>query len=439
MAFPKRLAAASCATVIVVTVLLVIIPASTTWAAAPNVLLVYTDDQCFDTLHALGNSQIQTPTLDEIVSRGCAFTNAYCQGGQSPAVCIPSRVMLLTGKSTFHTPPYESRSYDGATLGKTFRRAGYSTFCVSKPGNSFGPAHEHFEKIVHIPHIGAETNARCAEAVLEFLKGAGDSRPFFIYLAPSMPHDPRTAEPEFHRLYDSSKIELPRNFMAEQPLDIGVRDIRDEKLAAYPRQPEEMQRHLADYYACITSLDYHLGRILQELKQTGRLDQTFIIFSSDQGLAVGGRHGLMGKQNLYEHFKSPLLLAGPGIPQRKSAALAYLFDIYPTVCELCGIEVPEECDGISLVPILHGKSEAVRDRLFAVYMDTQRMVRDRRWKLIWYPKLGEYQMFDLQDDPHELMNVAGNPFFAERLADLKSKLRAQQEFFGDNKVPPLGN
>src|SRR5262249_52144436 len=149
-------------------------------------------------------------------------------------------------------------------------------------------------------------------------------------------------EPEFHRLYESSKIDLPRNFMAEQPLDIGVRDIRDERLAAYPRRPDEMRRHVADYYACITSLDHHLGRILQALKQTRRLDQTFIIFSSDQGLAVGGRHGLMGKQNLYEHFKSPLLIAGPGVPRQKSEALVYLFDIYPTLCELCGIRVPED-------------------------------------------------------------------------------------------------
>ena len=344
--------------------------------AAPNLLFVYTDDQAFDTVRALGNAEIETPTLDRLVHRGFVFTNAYCQGGQSPAVCVPSRVMLLTGKSTFHTPPYRAKTYDGPTLGKTFREAGYATLAVTKPGNSFPPAHRDFEKLVEIPHIGAETNAKCADAVLDYLDGFDGSRPFFIYLAPSMPHDPRTAEPEFHRLYDPEKITLSPDYMAESPLDIGVLDIRDEKLAAYPRQPDEMRRHLADYYACITSLDHHLGRILDRLKRTGRLDDTVIIFSSDQGLAVGGRQGLMGKQNLYESFKSPLIFAGPGIPHGTSDAMVYLFDLYPTACDLCGIPTPKACDGASLVPIIQGKRDSVRDTLFAVYMDTQRMVRD---------------------------------------------------------------
>ena len=203
-----------------------------------------------------------------------------------------------------------------------------------------------------------------------------------------------------------------------------------------------MRQHLADYYACITSLDHHLGRILQALKQIGRLDQTLIIFSSDQGLAVGGRHGLMGKQNLYEHFKSPLIIAGPGVPHRKSEALVYLFDIYPTVCELCGIRVPKDCDGISLVPILLGKTENVRDTLFAVYMDTQRMVRETPLEtdLVSETRPNTMEMFDLQDDPHELRNLAGHPDLAERLAHMKSSLRHWQvSLLADNKVPPLKN
>lgn len=415
--------------------LLTVLLAPLAAAAPPNVLFVYADDQAFDTIHALGNPQIQTPALDRLVARGFAFTNAYCQGGQSPAVCVPSRVMLLTGKSTFRTPAYRAADYDGPTLGKTFRDSGYATLCVSKPGNSFSPAHQHFERVVHIPHRGAQTNALCADAVLEFLRGDDGSRPFFIYLAPSMPHDPRTAEPEFHRLYDPETMTLPVNFMPEQPFEIGVLDIRDEKLASYPRRPDEMRRHLAEYYACITSLDHHLGRILKSLEEAKRLDDTLIVFSSDQGLAVGGRHGLMGKQNLYEHFKSPLILAGPGVPNGRSAALVYLFDLYPTVCDLCGVPVPKECDGASLAPILRGEQPAVRDALFAVYVDSQRMVRDERWKLLWYPKLGKFQLFDLAADPHELTNLAENPQFADTLAAMKAKLRAEQLRFGDDKAP----
>lgn len=411
--------------------LIVTIAVTTTSSAKPNVLFVYTDDQRFDTVAALGNAEIRTPTLDALVARGMSFSNAYCQGGNSPAVCVPSRVQLLTGRSTFRTPPANAKTYDRPTLGKSFREAGYATLCVSKPGNSFRAAHDHFETVVHIPHVGAPTNQRCADAVLDFLKTDRGEKPFFIYFAPSMPHDPRTAEPEFHKMYDPANLTLSRNFMAEQPVDIGVLGIRDEKLAAYPRKPDEMRKHLADYYACITSLDHHLGRVLDALKTAKQLDNTLIVFTSDQGLAVGGRHGLMGKQNLYEHFKSPLILAGPGITKGKSAALIYLYDLFPTACEMCGVPVPRECDGTSLKPIIEGTKERVREALFAVNIDSQRMVRDDRWKLLWYPKLNKFQLFDLADDPDELKNLAEKPAHADKLKEMKNLMATEQERFGD--------
>lgn len=406
-------------------------------AAPPNVLFVYTDDQAFDTIAALGNKDIDTPILDALVNRGFTFTNAYCQGGQSAAVCVPSRVMLLTGHSTFRTPAYNAKQYGQPTLGRVFRDAGFATLCVSKPGNSFRPAHDHFETTVHIPHVGAETNKRCADAVLDWLKGRDAKKPFFVYYAPSMPHDPRTAEERFHKRYDPSKLTLPKNFMRESPLDIGVRDIRDEKLAAYPRAETEVRQHLADYYACISSLDHHLGRILDALKDAKQLDNTVVIFTSDQGLAVGGRHGLMGKQNLYEHFKSPLVVAGPGVPKGKSDALVYLHDLFPTACDLAGVPVPAACDGASLKPVLAGEKATVRDALFAVYTGTQRMVRDARWKLLWYPKLGKFELFDLKDDPDELTNLAEAKDHADRLAAMKKLMREQQNLFGDNTAEPV--
>src|SRR5690606_17228098 len=105
-------------------------------------------------------------------------------------------------------------------------------------------------------------------------------------------------------------------------------------------------------------------------------DNTIIIFSSDQGLAVGGRHGLMGKQNLYEHVKPPLIFAGPGIPQGKSDALAYLFDLFPTICELAAAKVPESVEGRSLVPNILDHRLAGRPYILGAYRDCQRMIRD---------------------------------------------------------------
>ncbi len=405
--------------------------------ARPNILFVFADDQRFDTIHALGNEEIHTPTLDGLAQRGFTFTNAYCQGGMVPAVCTPSRTMLLTGKSLFRIPAGgpKAKSYDGPMLPTVFNAGGYATLHVGKPGNSFPPAHRAFGKNVEIPHVGAATSRRTADAVIDFLHGHKGPQPFFIYYAPSVPHDPRTAEPEFMKRYDPARIALPRNFMPKHPFDNGELAVRDEKLAAIPRQPDEMRRHLAEYYACITCLDHHVGRILDAVKETGRADNTVVIYSSDQGLAVGGRHGLMGKQNLYEHFKSPLIVAGPGIPRGKSDALVYLFDLFPTLCDLAGLPTPGAAEGTSLLPVIKGDKQRVRERLFAAYRDCQRMVRDGRWKLLWYPKIDRVQLFDLANDSWEVNDLSARPEHAAKVAELKKLLARQQEAFGDKQAP----
>lgn len=400
----------------------------------PNVLFVLADDQRFDTVRALGNPEIHTPTLDALAGRGFVFTNAYCQGSMVPAVCTPSRTMLLTGKSLFRIPNPQAKAYDGPTLGGVFKAAGYDTLCVSKPGNSFRYAHEQFGKVVHVPHAGAAGSRRCADAVIDFVKGLKGDVPFFVYLAPPVPHDPRTAEDEFHTLYDPAKLTLSKNFLPRHPFDNGELAVRDEKLAPVPRTEPEMKRHLADYYACVTGLDHHLGRVIAAVKDAGRLDDTIIVYTSDQGLAVGGRHGLMGKQNLYEHVKPPLIVAGPGVRPGKSAALVYLFDLFPTVCDLAGVPVPKEAEGKSLVPVTAGKTDRVRDHLFAAYKDCQRMVRDGRWKLIWYPKIDRVQLFDLSADPDEVDDLSAKPTHAAKVAELRALLAAQQKAWGDDKV-----
>jgi arylsulfatase A-like enzyme len=400
-------------------------------APRPNVLLVLADDQRFDTIRALGNEEIRTPTLDGLVARGFAFTNAYCQGSLVPAVCTPSRTMLLSGRSLFRIPNPQAKPFNGPTLGKVFRAAGYDTLCVSKPGNSFRAAHEHFTAVVHQPHDGAASSQKCADAVLRYLDERKADRPFFIYLAPPVPHDPRTAEEQFHRLYDPAKLTLSRNFLPRHPFDNGELAVRDEKLAAIPRDPAEMRQHLAEYYACITGLDHHLGRVLGALRKAGQLDNTLVVFTSDQGLAVGGRHGLMGKQNLYEHFKSPLVVAGPGVPQGKSDALVYLFDLFPTLCQAAGIDTPKECEGASLVPVWKGERKGVRGELFAAYKDVQRMVRTDRWKLLWYPKVNRYQLFDLASDPDEVSDLSAKPEAARRLTQMKQLLASQQTAWDD--------
>lgn len=347
--------------------------------ARPNIILIDADDQRFDTIHALGNPDIRTPNLDRLAGRGMAFTNVYSQGGMIGALCLPSRTMLMTGRSVFHIPAPSDRSGNYPLLAKTMERAGYSTFHMGKPGNTFRPAGEAFQKTLYTDEskdgaVRAQQSQLSADAVIEFLH---------------------------------------------------------EMLAPHPRTPEAMRRHIADYYACITCLDHHIGRVLA----AAGLANTIVLFTGDQGLAVGGRHGLMGKQNLYEHFKSPLLIAGPGVRHGRSDALVYMHDLFPTLCGLAGVDVPEGVEGASLAGICRGGGKPVREHLFAVYKDCQRMVRDSRFKLIWYPKIGRFQLFDLAADPWELEDLSAKPAHAAKLADMKKQLAAGQDRFDDRFAP----
>jgi arylsulfatase A-like enzyme len=349
--------------------------------------------------------------------------------------------MLLSGRSLFRIPNPGAKTYDGPTLGGVFRKAGYATLHAGKRGNSFLAGMEAFEKVVYSHGVkgqGAsqEDQARfVADEAIRFIREQKDDKPFLIYLAPHCPHDPRVAPKQFMDLYDPARLSLPKNFMPRHPFDNGELEVRDEKLAPIPRTEADMKRHLADYYGSISCLDHHVGRILDTLAATGQARNTVVVYTSDQGLAVGGRHGLMGKQNLYEHFKSPLIVAGPGVPHGQSQALVYLFDLFPTVCDLTGVATPKELEGASLVPVIRGTKPRVRDWLFAAYRDCQRMVRDERWKLIWYPKINRYQLFDLANDPWEIDDLSARPEQAERLGQMKKRLAEQQKLWGDDRAP----
>ena len=184
----------------------------------------------------------------------------------------------------------------------------------------------------------------------------------------------------------------------------------------------------------ISHLDAELGRVIDALRATGELDDTIIVFAGDNGLALG-QHGLMGKQSTYDHsVHVPLLMAGPGIPRGvRRATLCYLLDIYPTLCELLDVAVPESVEGRSLRPALKEHGAVVRDHLHFAYQDLQRAVTDGRFKLIEYV-VGEErhtQLFDHADDPRELRNLAHETAHGDTLQRLRTRLREWRELWGD--------
>ena len=426
----------------------------------PNVLFILTDDQRWDTVSALGNPHIETPNLDGLVERGFVFRNAYCMGGFCPAVCLPARMMTLRGRSWFSVRDLPEGF---PNLPRSMKEAGYATSFFGKRGNSDIESQECFETthylrpedleavIAKYPRDEERLRRDGAQGVLregtpgknlanraiEWLDAhvaESDGRPFMMYLGGPAPHDPRIAPRGYLDQYPPDEMPLPANYLPFHPFDNGELFVRDEKLAAWPRTKDEIRGHLRDYYAVITHLDQQIGRIIERLEDLGEYENTIIVFSSDQGLAVGS-HGLMGKQNCYEHtLKVPLIFAGPGVEAGESEAFAYLHDIYPTICDLVGAPVPDGLEGRSLVPIMRGERATVRDTVFLGYMGVQRAVRRGNWKLIHYPEIGRAQLFDLAEDPDELNDLAQDPAHAKTVARLRVVMAEQQALYGDDQA-----
>jgi arylsulfatase A-like enzyme len=415
-------------------------------AAKPNILHIHADDHRADGARALGNLMLQTPNLDSLVERGMTFTHCYTMGSMIGAVCTPSRTMMLTGRSWQRipgAPDAASNAKDPLTfLPRVIQAADYQTWHMGKRGNGFPAGLAEFETSVIDDAHGKDANTdrahgsqRLADKTIGFLKSrtaAHEAKPFYIYIAPPVPHDPRSAEPQFHELYDPEKITLSPAFMPQHPFDNGEMTVRDEKLAPWPRAEEDTKRQNADYYACVTGLDHHIGRIFAELKASGQWENTIVIFSADNGLSLG-EHGLFGKQNLYEFggMHVPLVVAGPGIMKGKSEALVYLMDLFPTFAEFAGAKLPDGVEGKSIVSILTGKETKVRDLLYTAYRDCQRAIRDDRWKLIRYPLVNRTQLFDLSIDPHELTNLADKPEHAAKVAELIDLLTKEMAAHAD--------
>jgi len=429
-------------------------------AGRPNILFLFSDDQRFDTIGALGNPDVKTPNLDELVRRGCTFTHTFVQGSTVPAVCQPSRAMLMSGRSLFRAP---LQLQDVPLLPALLRDAGYETYGVGKWHNGppsyarafdqggavfFGGMHNH-RALPVFAHDGSGKFPKAhqditdqfsteifADKAIEYLKRSANDDPFFLYVSFTSPHDPRTPPQEFSDLYDSKKITLPPNFVPQHPFDNGEMTIRDEALAPWPRNPETVRQHLADYYGMISHLDAQVGRILQALKDSNREKDTIIVFASDNGLAVG-QHGLLGKQSLYDHsVRVPLVIAGPGFPKNKrSDAFCYLYDLMPTLLSIAGAKVPEEVEGRDLRKALSSQDDEstapFRETVFNAYGKVQRSIRDRQYKLIRYPEINYTQLFDLQADPLEQHNLAEQPEQAQRVASYMQKLSALQNEFGD--------
>ena len=271
----------------------------------------------------------------------------------------------------------------------------------------------------------------------QFLAQAGKSdKPFFMYLAFNAPHDPRQSPKEYVDKYPLDQIAIPKSYLPEYPFNEAMgsgRKLRDEKLAPFPRTEQAVKVHRQEYYAIITHMDEQIGRILQALKKTGKEKNTYIFFTADHGLAVG-RHGLMGKQNMFDHsVRVPFIVNGPNIERgKKIDGAIYLQDVMPTTLELAGVKQPKHVQFKSLLPVIRGERKQNYDRLYGAYLNVQRSVTKDNFKLILYPKIKQVLLFNLSNDPHEMHNLADNSKHRPRILKLMQHLLQLQQETGDS-------
>lgn len=464
-------------------------------AGRPNIIVIFPDGLQSNAVRALGNPQTLTPNLDEVVRRGVAFPNAYIMGSTSAAVCIPSRAMLLTGRELFELqgdghviPPSQT------TLPEAFLAAGYDTFISGHwhqdraslarsfsgggvvkgffpgwyeksdghwhtPVHDFDPEGGYPEEAGYfangpVPPFqppftrhkeGVHSSELFTDPVVDYLTDYDGEKPFFIFVSYVAVHDPFQSPRQVRDLYKEDDIAVPANFMPRHPFDNGDLYLRDEVLLPHPRTPEAVRTYLADYYAILTHLDAQVGRLLDVLKKRGLDKNTFLVVSADHGNALG-QHGLLGKQNLYDHSaKAPLVLSGPGIPEGEQRDnLVYLLDVFPTLTELAGIPTPESVRGKSLAPAIKDAQVKIREGLHLAYRGVQRAYRNERYKLVEYMVQGEQytQLFDLQSDPLEMNNLATGVDYQETVTALRRQLSRWRTAHGDNQpvksviVPP---
>lgn len=432
-------------------------------SAHKNVVIIYSDDHTYQALGAMGNKIISTPNLDKLAKSGLLFTQAHVMGGHQGAVCIPSRAMLMTGRYVNRLPSDGSVIPDSLiSLPEILRENGYKTYHTGKwhsdkashhrmfsdggdiffggmhfekDGGQFNPMVQAFDPAGTFPVTSRRksdiySSTLYTSNAVGFLRSEkAKSGPFLCYIALTSPHDPRTPPEPFDQLYDAASIPLPKNFLPKHPFDNGDLNVRDEQLLPTPRTPEAVKKEIALYYGMISEMDAQVGRILDALEKEGLKENTLIVFAGDNGLAVG-QHGLLGKQNLYEHsIRVPLIFSGPGIPENKKAdGFVYLSDIAPTIYEYLKMPAPKTVEAKSLMPVIKDQKVKVRENIYNVYGHWSRSIKTADgMKLIVYNVAGKEttQLFDLKKDPLETINLAENPASQPTILNMRNICRQE--------------
>ncbi|MCP4886494.1 MAG: sulfatase [Planctomycetaceae bacterium] len=429
-----------------------------------NVLMIVADDLRANTLGCYGDRICQTPNLDALAKQGMVFERAYCQGTS----CAPSRRSFMFSRYQGTAP---------TNLGQHFRENGFYSARVGKiyhmrvPGdiiagtngldvasswterfNAPGPEahtpgdyaclnlniftddlqgrqstkmpHRMFVTVKYDGDGSDQADHKAATKAIELLEQRGESgpneQPFFLAVGFVRPHYPMVAPKQYFEPYSWQKMKLPPQIPGDLD-DIPKLGLAGTISSRNPigDHPDNQQRMWAGYYAAVTFMDEQVGRLIEALERNGLRESTAVVFTSDHGYHLGD-HQFWQKSNLHEQvLRVPLILSVPDISAGRTQSLVELVDIFPTLSELAGLDIPKSVQGRSLVPILRDPTATIKDS--AISFNKGHSLRTDRWHFMRYND-GTTELYDMERDPQQITNRSADPQLSQVIDDLARKL-----------------
>lgn len=446
-------------------------------AKQPDIVFVLVDDLRWDGLSCMGHPYVKTPQIDRLRDSGALMENAFC----TTSICCPSRATFLTGTyaSRHGVIDNETSEYNPDVtppLTQYLQKAGYKTAMIGKwhMGNDARPrpffdhwvsfkGQGHYNDVeVNIDGKKVQWNGYTTDLLtdeaIKFIEQQPKNKPYFCMLSHKAVHEPFVPAPRHKDAFGADQTDIEpvswsddfenkpawqrRQRVSDVRWNWRTRDILSKKLPdTVPAEPWKTgQKKYIEQYRCLAAVDEGIGRIFQTLEKRGTLDNTLIVFTSDNGY-FHGEHRRWDKRLAYEESQRiPMIIAWPGHirPGSTVSQLVANVDFAPTVLDCAGIKIPEQMQGKSMRPLLEGKATAWRDSVFYEYwvdlvhsIPTMTAVRTDRYKLISYPELNDIdELYDIQSDPHELNNLAASPEFAPLQKKMKTLLAEKEKQVG---------
>lgn len=452
-----------------------------------NVLFIISDDLTATSLSCYENKACKTPNIDRLASQGTRYTRTYCQF----PVCGPSRASLMSGyyphaTGTMGYTSGRENIGDRATWSQHFMNHGYHAARVSKifhmgvPGdiesgsngaddeaswneryNSVGPewkAEGDGELLENNPdgtkpvkggntlelvkadgddmvHSDGKTAKKACELLHQFKGG----KPFFLAVGFVRPHVPFVSPRNYYEPYDSPNITLPEKVAGDWD-DIPAAGINYKTSKNLNLSTDQEKKAVAAYYASVAFMDAQVGKVLAALRQEGLEENTIVIFTSDHGFHLCEHDFWMKVGLMDESSRVPLIIKVPGKKPGVCTSFTELIDLYPTVAELCGLDIPARLQGKSLAKTIDDSSISVRDAVFCVN-DHSFLLRDDQWSFIQHGKNGEkgLQLYDVRKDPKQYTNLAKLPEYREVIEGFKKQLNAKLHEVESNDLGEVKN